>query len=209
MKDDETLFLETLHVKHGEVKDPNWYILHYNNLNCFRTLLALLKENFKFESWQPSFAKKVWKNRKWVSTRRLVFPGYAFLRTDDISSMKIAVEDKFKEYYVYFLMKSCNKVASLTEEEVKWLRELEVILEELHKEYVGFLPNDIVCLKDLRMGYFKGRVLEVNSDSNKVLVEFIVFSRPTCSWVDIDLLDLVERQGNDILDEINLMEERG
>ncbi|MFH7835010.1 MAG: hypothetical protein QXL51_00230 [Candidatus Aenigmatarchaeota archaeon] len=195
---EEQLFLDTLYVERKKNDfDSPWYILYYGNLNCLRTLLANLSLKFNFICWQPSFKKRVWKNRKWIETRRLVFPGYAFVKTDDIVNFDITIRDEFKNYYVYFL-KFENKFATLGIEEEMWVRNLEQLLEKMYLNYIGFLPGDIVCYKDLGMGTFIGEVLEVDSKRNKVKVKFNLFSnREMITWVDFDQIELIQRESEE------------
>jgi transcription antitermination factor NusG len=190
----EKLFLETLNFKSGEFDEQNyrWGILYYGNLNNLRTFINNIAPKYAFKLWQPSFKQKVFKNKSFLETRRLVFPGYSFIKSPFIEKIVFITQEHFSEFYVYFLFVS-ESLYFLSKEEEEWIKRLEDIMEKSCAIYVPVKVGDLVSFNDNRFGSLVGRVEEIDADKWQAKVGFIFFKdRKVDLKVNIDDLRVEE-----------------
>ena len=120
---------------------------------------------------------------RWIATAPM-FPGYIFIRTDDINRIRqsLRVVVQFKR-----ILKSGGQFMPLYEEEVQMFKNLGG-KDHVIEMSVGWKEGDQVGVLEGPLVLFRGEIKKVNKNKNKALIATKLLDREVDIWVGLKFL---------------------
>ncbi len=115
------------------------------------------------------------KNGKKIKREKVIYPGYVFLKTNDISTLKEYIKNIDGSFGL--LTTRDGEIQSISEFEInKMLKKQEEIKENINSTE-QFLINENVIITDGAFSNMKASIESINEKENKVKVCVMIFGR--------------------------------
>ncbi len=152
-------------------KNKQWSII-YTRPGCEKKLTALLVKK-RIEAYCPlNRIQRQWMDRKRIITEPL-FSSYVFVKVPltDHDHANIKQTEGFVNF-VYWL----NKPAIIWDEEINTIKKFLIEYDHVSIEKSEVLPNDIVRILNGPLVLWEGKVVEVRTNTIKILLPSLGYS---------------------------------
>lgn len=172
----------------------NWYVIRVQN-NKERSVLEKLQHELKFTNLEKKLGRTmiptekivVAKSGKKVFKERIVYPGYLFIETSakgEISNILKTINGA-----AGFVRTRSGDIIPMKDSEVRNILQEQEITD--HKDLTNiFVINEQVEITDGPFATFKGKIVKLDLEKEKVSVEVSIFGRPTN--VDLSFLQITK-----------------
>lgn len=169
-------------IKEKKVNKMNWYVVKTQN-NKERSVLEKLRTDAKFSNLEdrigeviiPMENTVVIKEGKRVIKEKIMYPGYIFIETSSVGE----VSNLFKSINgaTGFVKTKSGEIFPMKDSEVK---KIYVDKEKSESEDFSkhFLVNEEVKIIDGPFATFKGKIIEMDLNKDRVKLEVSIFGRP-------------------------------
>ena len=163
-------------------KNKQWSII-YTRPGCEKKLTALLEKK-RIEAYCPlNRIQRQWMDRKRVITEPL-FSSYVFVKAPITDHSSIMQTDGFVNF-VYWL----NKPAIISDEEINTIKKFLIEYDHISIEKSEVLPNDIVRILNGPLVLWEGKVVEVRTNTIKILLPSLGYSLVAEIRNDINIIN--------------------
>lgn len=176
----------------AEVKEKQWYTVkvrnNHENKVVKRINLELERDNLVMEIVVPKEKEIYVKKGKKAAKEKLLYPGYIFVRTDNVGALLDIV--RMSEGATTILKDTDGKPMPLRRNEVKAMLLAE---EELHKPISDehFAEGQVVKILTGPFQGFEGAISEMDHDKNKLKVLVNIFKKETPVELTFDDIDKI------------------
>ena len=163
-------------------KNKQWSVI-YTRPGCEKKLTALLEKK-RIEAYCPlNRIQRQWMERKRVITEPL-FSSYVFVKARSSDHANIRQTEGFVNF-VYWL----NQPAIISDEEINTIKKFLLEYDHVSIEKSEVLPNDIVRILNGPLVLWEGKVVEVRTNTIKILLPSLGYSLVAEIRSDINIIN--------------------
>lgn len=145
------------------------------------------------EMFVPMYIDKMHFRKQWHDVKRVLFPGYFFVDTEDICTVLKGLEDVSR---ITKVLKSADIVSPIRKEEQKFLNSM-MNEEHIVECSTGFIVGDRICITDGPLRNHYGFIKKIDRHRRIARLEINFFGRMTPVEVGLEILvRLTEEQFN-------------
>lgn len=164
-----------------------WYVIQTTSgeeQHCLALCKAKLDKSLYKEMFVPMYVDKMHFKKKWHDVKKVLFPAYFFVDTEDINAVQeeMAHIDRLTK-----TLRNAEMVAPIREEEQEFLQSL------MNSEYVvecstGFIIGDRVCITEGPLRNHYGFIRKIDRHRRIAKLEINFFGRQTPVEVGLEIL---------------------
>ncbi len=170
-----------------------WHVVQVQTGNELQTkdiCNQLIEKKLLIECFIPLYEKMKRYQGKWHKEKEILFPGYMFIKTDDIDSLFLALKSVPK----------LTKVLGVGQEFVPIHENEERFLEKiLNENYTvevskGYIAGEQVYITDGPMKNFRGKIKKINRHKRIAIIELDMFGRKTEASLGLEVIGKYEKE---------------
>ena len=164
-----------------------WYVIQTTSgqeQDCLAVCRAKIDSSLYKEMFVPLYIDKMHFRKQWHDVKKVLFPGYFFVDTDDIDnvSKELSHIDRLTK-----VLRNAEKIAPIQKKEQEFLRGM------MNEEYIvecskGFIIGDRVCITEGPLRNHYGFIRKVDRHRRIAKLEINFFGRMTPVEVGLEIV---------------------
>ncbi len=164
-----------------------WYVVQTTSgqeQDCLAVCRAKIDSSLYKEMFVPLYIDKMHFRKQWHDVKKVLFPGYFFVDTDDIDdvSKELSHIDRLTK-----VLRNAEKIAPIQKKEQEFLRGM------MNEEYIvecskGFILGDRVCITEGPLRNHYGFIQKVDRHRRIAKLEINFFGRLTPVEVGLEIV---------------------
>lgn len=149
----------------------HWYVLFVKS-NCEesvrRHILSHIPEDFGYAVLVPRRFMREHRNGVWNEVNKIMFPGYVFVGTDNITELYSTIRQNEK---ILSLLRNDDGYAEVELDEIAYIVYMSDDTGVIGESDI-FIEDDLVMVKSGPLVNFDGKVVNINKRNKRVTVRF-------------------------------------
>ena len=170
-----------------------WYVIQTmsgQEHECIALCRNRIERNLYNDIFVPMYTEKRRCRGKWHDLKKVLFPGYFFVDTDDVMGFNEGLKqvDRFTS-----VLKSAERMSPI------YKQEQEFLMDILDDEYTvpcstGLIIGDSICITDGPLMNYHGLIKKIDRHKRKAGLEVEIFGRMTPAEVGLEVLAKISEE---------------
>lgn len=167
-----------------------WYVMQVQSGEEKRTMQVCEKQveaGCYREMFVPLYKRKIRYGGVWHEEKRVLFPGYVFIDTEDIETFQKGLTAIWR---LTKLLRSAGEISPVAAEEEKYFRNM---MDESHTVGIsrGYIIGEEICITEGALKNYTGRIYRVDRHRRTAELMVEMFGRQTKVQVGLEILKRV------------------